>query len=103
MTTRERLTWLREVAPEYERSVVGWRAIARWVAERQFLTGEHLPPTARTLRRWKRRRGLPVAVNPFGVAWSTTALLAIWCLSEQARGLAPRDARGRLTRPVRFR
>jgi hypothetical protein len=94
----DRLTWLRATAPSYERALLGWPAIEAWFREVQFLTRESLPPTARTLRRWKQRRGLPVGVAPFGVAWTTTALLAAWCLSEEARRLAPRDARGRLTR-----
>jgi hypothetical protein len=97
------LRWLRETAPEYERPLLGWPAIAAWFARMRFLTREGFPPTVRTLKRWKQHRGLRVTVAPFGVAWTTTALLAAWCLSEQARRLAPRDARGRLTRPVRFR
>jgi hypothetical protein len=101
-STPETLAWLRETAPDYERALLGWPEIAAWFKRMRFLTREGRPPTVRTLKRWKQRRGLRVTVAPFGTAWTTTAILAVWCLSEQARRLAPRDAQGRLTRPVNY-
>jgi hypothetical protein len=98
----ERLAWPREIAPEYEPPLLGGPAIAAWFARVGFVTREGLPPTVRTLKRWKQERRLPVTVAPVGVAWTTTAMLAAWCLSAEARALAPRDAEGKFTRQVRL-
>lgn len=97
---RETVMQLRAVMPERERALIGYETMAMWFAEMGWLTREGRPPHWLTLRRWRRVYGLPVAVAPFGRAWTTTFLLMAWCVSPQASRLSPRRPDGSLRQPV---
>jgi hypothetical protein len=84
-----------------ERPLVGWPAILAYVRQAGIVTREGLSPVKRTVQRWIKTRRFPVSLDGIGLAWSTDALIRAWALAE-GRRYAPRDARGRLTRPVNY-
>jgi hypothetical protein len=96
----EWLARLRAVHPEGERAMIGYPAIAAWFGRMGWVTREGRPPHWSTVKYWRQKFGLPIAIAPFGRLWTTNYLLSAWALSPGARGLAPLDHLGRLTAPV---
>jgi hypothetical protein len=91
--TRARiLAQLRAQLPEGNRVVWGWREIGYELARLGFPGRKGSGPTADTLRRWRKRYGLPVVLgrNARRPSVSTIYNLTAWLLAHLDTGALPR-------------
>jgi hypothetical protein len=98
----ERLAMLRAALAERERPLVGLAEVAQYLAALGVVTREHLPPTPRTIARWRARRGFPILVLGNAQAFSTSLAVLAWLLGRDFEALSPRRRDGRMRRRVKM-